>query len=122
MPVWLDQLLYPLLKRYVMRSTFSIADPPRGKIRLTLSKYQAMLDEAGTEERRAWLLGHSPGMAASLAGISRQAIHQAIDRNALTALYIYDERGDLAAILIPPHSLDYYLESRGRKEPYIGAA
>jgi predicted DNA-binding protein YlxM (UPF0122 family) len=110
--VWLDQLLYPLLKRYIMRTTYLLADPSRGRIRLSLAKYQAMLDEAGTEERRAWLLGHSPGMAASLANVSRQAIHDAIDRGRLTALYVYDDRGDLCSILIPPHSLEHYLQTR----------
>jgi hypothetical protein len=111
--LWLDQILHPLLKRYIMRTTYLLADPPRGRISLTITKYQSMLDEAGTEERRAWLLGHSPGMAASLASVSRQAIHDAIDRGRLTALYVYDERGDLCSILIPPHSLEHYIETRG---------
>jgi hypothetical protein len=82
---------------------------------LTVSQYDAML-EAATPRKRSELLGHSPGKAAHLLGVSRQAVHQAIDRGTLDAFYVHDDNGGrLAWIVIPDYSLrDYLHRSRAR--------
>jgi len=87
-----------------------LADSPqKGRINVGWSKYAAWLDAAETPRERAFLLGHSPGMAAQLAGVSRQAIHYAIDDGRLTAIYIHDDKsGEVKAILIPDAALQKY--------------
>ena len=110
MAVWLDRMLAGAIRRYVMPERITRAKRPLGRVNLGWSRYMAMLDAATNIRERAYLLGHSPGMAASLAGVSRQAIHEAISANRITALYIHDDdSGELRAILIPHESLAAYI-------------
>lgn len=75
----------------------------------TVSQYEAAL-AAATPRRRAEMLGHSPGKAAQLAGISRQSIHRAIDRGTLDAFYVHDDdTGQLRWVVIPDYSLRDYI-------------
>jgi len=84
-------------------------DPRPGRVVLTVSQYEAALS-ASTPQRRLSMLGHSPGKAAQLAGISRAAIHKAIDRGTLEAFYVHDDQsGQLRWIVIPDHSLRDYI-------------
>lgn len=99
-----------------LRALSAVQNPPRpGRITLSVSEYRAMLD-AATPRRRAELLGHSPGKAAQLAGITPQAIHRAINRGTLEAFEVrHDDTGDLAWILVTDTSLrDYINRNRGR--------
>ena len=111
MAVWLDRMLAPLLRRYSMQTARRFfAKPQQGRINLGWSRYMAELEAAESPSARRRLLGHSPGMASSIAGVSRQAIHDAIDRGNLTAFYIHDDdTGELRAILIPDESLQAYI-------------
>lgn len=99
-----------------LRALSTVQNPPKpGRITLSVSEYHAMLD-AATPRKRAELLGHSPGKAAQLAGISPQAIHQAINRGTLEAFEVrHDDTGELAWILVTDTSLrDYIQRSRIR--------
>lgn len=89
--------------------TFSLNTPRPGRVTYTVSEYEAVL-AGSTPRRRAEMLGHSPGKAAALAGISRQAIHRAIDRGTLDAFYVHDDAtGELRWIVIPDYSLRDYI-------------
>lgn len=96
----------------IRRHLASPDDPRPGRITLGVAEYCAMY-EAATPQARKQLLGHSPGVAAQLAGVSRQAIHKAIDTGRLEAYYVHSDRtGGLAMVLIPDESLRAYLAER----------
>lgn len=112
-----DRLATRLLRTLMRRkSKYIFGEPPRpGRITMSVSQYQALYDDATPALRRK-MLGHSPGAAAALAGISRQAIHKAIDRGTLQAYYVFhDEGGELAWILIPDDSLQAYIVRNERR-------
>jgi hypothetical protein len=56
-----------------------------------------------------YLHGPSPGGAAGELGISRQAVHRAIDRGSLTAWYVYD--GTTAPVLRQLRMVNVTMES-----------
>jgi len=58
--------------------------------------------------------GKSPGGVASDLGISRQAVHDAIKRDRMSAWRLTRD-GKLVAILIPDHEVDYYRNTYLRK-------
>lgn len=94
--------------------SISLNSPRPGRITYTVSEYEALL-AASTPRRRIEMLGHSPGKAAALAGISRQAIHRAIDRGTLEAFYVHDDdTGDLRWVVIPDYSLRDYIRRNRR--------
>jgi predicted DNA-binding protein YlxM (UPF0122 family) len=76
------------------------------------------LKQLATEIERDTALGRrisravSPGGVASDASVSRQAIHQAIQRGTLEAFRIEDHRGNLCAILIPDDAIKAYFARR----------
>jgi len=108
------KLLQALMRRK-SRVVFSENASRPGRFVMSIAQYKALYDEATPPHRRK-LLGHSPGGAAALAGISRQAIHNAIDRGTLTAYYVFhDHGGDLAWIVIPDESLQDYIDRNRRK-------
>jgi hypothetical protein len=90
--------------------------PKPGRITVSVSEYHAMLD-AATPRHRAQLLGHSPGKAAQLAGITPQAIYRAINRGTLEAFEVrHDDTGELAWLLVTDTSLrDYIQRNRHRR-------
>ena len=91
-------------------------NPPRpGRLTYSVSEYMAALD-GKTGRSRISMLGHSPGKAAQLAGVSRQAIHEAIDRGSLDAYYVHDdETGKLRWVVVSDASLHRYIARRGRR-------
>lgn len=91
---------------------FSLNPPRPGRVTYTVSQYEAVLF-AASPSRRLSILGHSPGKAAQLLGISRQAVHDAIDRGALEAFYVHDDdTGHLRWVVIPDRSLQLYSARR----------
>jgi len=52
--------------------------------------------------------GTSPGGVAALLGISRQAVHDAINRDRIDSWRLVDESGRLLSILIPDAQVEYY--------------
>lgn len=79
--------------------------------KLNINRYEEAIAES--KRYRAQLLGgSSPGAVARELGISRQAVHKAIQVGHLDALMIYDDDGNLAAFLIPPASVDAYRRRR----------
>lgn len=79
----------------------------------TVSQFWAEYEGAPPAVHRR-MTGLSPGAAASALGITRQAVHRAIDRGTLVAHYVYaDDTGDLAWITVPMDSLrEYALRNR----------
>lgn len=57
------------------------------------------------------LNGDSPGSVAAELGISRQAVHQAVQRGALDAIIVNDARGKLQMFMIPRASVERYKRS-----------
>lgn len=85
-----------------------------GRLTCSVAEYQALFQAATIKQRRD-MLGVSPGAAASIAGISRQAIHRAIDRGSLQAYYVYHDDGSLAWVVISDKSLSEYIERNRRR-------
>jgi hypothetical protein len=55
------------------------------------------------------LNGWSPGWVAARLGVTRQALHNAIRRNTLSATRVLDDHsGKLLAIYIPQREIDHY--------------
>lgn len=88
-----------------------LLNPPRpGRTVYTVSEFWAEYEHA-TPSRRRHLLGLSPGGAAALLGISRQAVHRAIDRGTLRATYIHDDHtGELRSVTVDMDSLREYAD------------
>lgn len=57
----------------------------------------------------------SPGPAAVKLGISRQALHIAIQRGRLDAIRLEDDKGGLMAIVIPDDAVERYREIRQKR-------
>lgn len=66
-------------------------------------------------EQKAEVIGVSPGGAANMLGISRQAIHNAIHRDTLDATKVVTETGKLISINITLSELDRYRRQHLRK-------
>lgn len=65
--------------------------------------------------------GVSPGSAAAQFGVSRYAVHKAIERGTLEAFRIIHPDGKLMAILIPQRAIDAYIHKHLRGTPsWIG--
>lgn len=81
--------------------------------KMTLERWQkataAAMDKPAELER---LNGTSPGGVAAELGISRQAVHELMQRGRLDAVYVIDKRGKLLMILIPPSAVAEYLRTR----------
>jgi hypothetical protein len=68
---------------------------------------------AESDRRRAELLGWSPGGAAGELGISRQAVHLAIQRGDLDAVIVnHDGTGKLRMFMIPDPSVQAFKAKR----------
>jgi len=60
--------------------------------------------------------GYSPGHVAAELGITRQAVHQAIDRGDLDAVRIVGKDGRLRAIVISQESINAFAALRAIRE------
>jgi hypothetical protein len=59
--------------------------------------------------------GLSPGGVAAKLGISRQAVHDAINRGSMRAIRIDDSQGNLLAIIIPQPEYQNYRIQRNKR-------
>lgn len=75
--------------------------------KMQLSEWEKLT--AGSDSHRAKLLGDSPGGIAARLGISRQAVHDAINKGRLDAVAVYEGR-TLRMYMIPEASLQAYRE------------
>jgi len=81
--------------------------------KVNMNRWQKLVEES--DRHRAELLGWSPGGAAEQLGISRQAVHKAIQRGDLDAVIINGDDGKLRVFMIPDASLKAFAERRAQK-------
>lgn len=84
-----------------------------GYNRLTMEEYSELLLST-PEDKRSEVNGPSPGGAAGRLGISRQAVHDAINRDTLHGFYI-TRNGRMVAIIIPDAEIARYRREHLRK-------
>lgn len=65
-------------------------------------------------DQRKGFVGSSPGAVASELGISRQAVHKAIERDRMDAYYL-TRKNALTAVLIPEYEVTNYRQNFLRK-------
>jgi len=80
---------------------------------MTMDEWTEACESANPAEQKD-LIGASPGAVGVALGISRQAVHQAIQRGDLDAIRIEDN-GKLRAIMITPSSYQRYVQYREMK-------
>jgi len=74
---------------------------------------------AAAIDKPSWgkLNGASPGGLAAELGISRQAVHQAVQRGLLDALIVVDDNSEeLRLFMIPEHSVEAYKARRAARK------
>ena len=81
--------------------------------KLSTKRFEELMAES--DGHGAELLGWSPGGAAGQLGISRQAVHKAIQRGDLDAVIVNGDDGKLRMFMIPDASLKAFAERRSRR-------
>ena len=84
-----------------------------GRISMDFDQYHHTLAKLVGEARKD-MDGWSPGYVCALLDVSRQAVHQAIERGTLVAYYLHTD-GDLRAIIVTQASVEAFQRSRRRR-------
>lgn len=89
---------------------------------MTIDEWERETKRVRSPAKRARLHGPSPGRAAEEMGVTRQAVHRAIERGTLDALRVtYDEDGEkLAFMIITEASFERYQKARSYREAMAG--
>jgi|KBSSwiStaDraftv2_1062776.scaffolds.fasta_scaffold454343_2 hypothetical protein len=82
----------------------------------TLDRWVKAVAAAIGKPAHAELNGDSPGTVAAELGVSRQAVHQAVQRGALDAVIVNDARGKLQMFMIPRASVERYKQSPWKQQ------
>ena len=117
MNLW-RRLLGPLVVAYLDATMPRMADRfnsrnAKGRRNVSVSHFNAMTQRAIANGRAESVLGYSPGYVATLLGITRQAVHAAIERGDLTAHFVHDDTtGSLCSIYVTDASVAEYRAKR----------
>jgi hypothetical protein len=113
-------MAYKLARRYLRQRGESLANLSesrrKGEHHVSFAAYTEALEAALLRgpKHYAQVNGWSPGFVAKLLGISRQAVHNAIDHGTLRAFYIHDDAGEVTSIIISEASVRAYAAKNGR--------
>jgi len=80
---------------------------------MTVRQWQDLLERT-PDDQKADVIGLSPGGAAALLNVTRQAVHNAIDRGLMSATRVRD-RGKLISINIPYSDIQRYKLEHAKK-------
>lgn len=118
----LDRLAARLAARYIEARTQTslnriLTMQRTGRIDIDWHAYERLLTRAREKGVEAYsnVNGWSPGFVACLLGVSRQAVHDAIQRGGLTAYRITAADGELVGIVVTEASARAYAARQGRK-------
>jgi len=75
---------------------------------LTMQEWVQKREALSQDEADKLYNGTSPGGVAAALGVSRQAVHDAINRDRIDAWRLVDDHGRLLSILIPNEAVDHY--------------
>lgn len=80
---------------------------------VTLDEFTEHQHRHGDDPAKTWS-GLSPGGACGKLGLTRPAIHQAVERGTLEGIRVERDGGQLAMLFIPERAIDQYREKHLR--------